>query len=251
MQNIKQGETTRQNILLSSSVCPDLFLFIFLFFNFKLCNLQNNNKSQQHSNWTSVGNGLACLLATVCQLHFWKSSDPGAAFRNALYGFQAIYKISKIISGATTSRLSTSESIWAGGMCQQHSCDIQQGPMWTPGQVWGQSCKNVGWGQLGLLKIWANVWKFSRTPWAGRGGSSGCARRGWMTKAVLREFSVELEPGSTQCWNRRVWDQAQGEGFSPLEQLGRLCWLWPWGFSSPHGCSPEQPGLDSALSLLQ
>lgn len=80
-----------------------------------MCHLQNNNINQKHSHWTSVGNGLARLSATACQLHFRKSSGSGAAFRNVLKGFQGMYKISKIISGAATTQLSTSGPRLEGG----------------------------------------------------------------------------------------------------------------------------------------
>lgn len=114
-----------------------------------MCHLQNNNINQKHSHWTSVGNGLACLSATACQLHFRKSSGSGAAFRNVLKGFQGMYKISKIISGATTIHLSTSGPSQAGGVSQQQSCEIQGGSMQTPGPLREKPCKGGGWGWLG------------------------------------------------------------------------------------------------------
>lgn len=146
-----------------------------------------------------MGNGLACLSAAACQLHFRKSSGSGAAFRNVLKRFQGMYKISKIISGATTTELSTSGPSQAGGVSQQKSCEIQGGSMQTPGPLREKPCKGGGWGWLG----WgAALWE-SLVPW-GIMCHSGASRH--------------------QTWPIH----ASGDWITP-STLHCICSVWFWG----------------------
>lgn len=160
-----------------------------------------------------MGNGLACFSAAACQLHFRKSSGSGAAFRNVLKGFQGMYKINKIISGATTTQLSTSGPSQAGGVSQQQSCEIQGGSMQTPGPQKEKPCKGEGWGWLGWGE---SLWELL-VPW-GIMSHPGTSRHQTWSIHASRDWINPLYSALVRLWP----DTVSGFGAPSIHNMDKL-----------------------------